>query len=223
MPTLMYLPPGGKARRGFLRKGLFGGALLALGGAGFLATRSTKSVPLPQGGLKVLSESEFAVVSAICARCLPPRKNFPPQDELSVPEGFDAVLSRADEGVQKELKQLIGLFENGLANAVFGLRFKPFTQLSASAQDEVLHEWETSRLTIRRTGFQALRTIVMAAYYGNPKTWTAVGYPGPPPMNDPNAPVWKGGSEPRPEGPGVFHPDETPPDKAGPADREGQP
>src|SRR3954470_19104671 len=113
MPTLMYLPPGGKARRGFLKRGLFGGALLALGGAGFLATRETKTVPLPQGGLRVLSEKEFAVVSAICARCLPPRKGFPPQDELSVAEGFDGVLAGADEGVQKELKQLLGLFENG--------------------------------------------------------------------------------------------------------------
>ncbi len=49
----MYLPPRGakQSRRGFLKKGLFGGALLALGGGGYLATRSSAQLPLPAEGL----------------------------------------------------------------------------------------------------------------------------------------------------------------------------
>jgi len=44
----------------------------------------------------------------------------------------------------------------------------------------------------------------MAAYYGNPITWPAVGYPGPPKaFHDPNAPLWKGDG-PRPPGNGVW-------------------
>lgn len=207
MPTLMYLPPEGKRRRGFLKKGLLGGALLALGGAGFLASRGGKKVPLPPGGLSTLSESEYAVMAAICARCVPPRKGFPSQEELGLAQACDKVLARADKGVQKEVKQLLGLFENALTNTLFGGRFKPFTQLSPAEQDEVLHEWATSAIMIRRTGFAALRTIAMAAYYGNPKTWGAVGYPGPPPMQQKDAPVWKGGGAPRPESLGVYHPE----------------
>lgn len=210
MSELMYLPPGGKKRRSFLKRGLFGGALLLLGGAGFLATRGTKTIPLPKNGLKVLSEREYAVMAAIAARMVRPRKNFPTVEEVSLAEACDLVIARADSGVQKELKQLIGLFENALANAVFDRRFQPFTEMSGEAQDAVLHDWETSALLIRRTGFNALRTIAIAAYYGNPKTWGAVGYAGPPPLHDSNAPVWKGGGQPRPASPGQWVEEEEP-------------
>ena len=68
-----------------------------------------------------------------------------------------------------------------------------------------LNEWRDSRLTLRRTGYRALRGLALAAYYGNPATWIAVGYGGPPPgIHDPNAPVWKGGDEVRPVGNGTM-------------------
>ena len=53
------------SRRSLLKKGLFGGAVLAVGGAGFLASRGTKRVALPPEGLKVLSEDEYAVVKLV--------------------------------------------------------------------------------------------------------------------------------------------------------------
>ena len=222
MADLMYLPPGGKQRRSVLKRGLFGGALLMLGGAGFLATRGTQAVPLPKGGLKVLSEREFAVITAIAARMVRPRANFPTVEEVSLAEACDLVLARADSSVQKEIKELLMVFENALANALFGLRFKPFTAHSGEQQDEVLREWEQSSLTIRRTGFAALRTIALAAYYGNPKTWKAVGYEGPPSaLHDPNAPVWKGGGEPRPQSLGQWT--EEPPAEAPPKTEETPP
>lgn len=214
MPELMYLPPGGSRRRGsrrsFLKTGFWGGVLLALGGAGFLATRGTKLIPLPKAGLKVLSEKEYAVMAAIAARVVRPRTNFPSVEEVSLAEACDLVIARADGGVQKELKQLLGLFENALTNAVFDRRFKPFTELSGDEQDAVLHDWERSGLELRRTGFQALRTIAVAAYYGNPKTWGAVGYAGPPPLHDKTAEVWKGGGTPRPPSLGQWTEDAPP-------------
>jgi hypothetical protein len=38
----------------------------------------------------------------------------------------------------------------------------------------------TSRISVRRTGFRALKRLVTAAYYSSPETFAAVGYPGPP-------------------------------------------
>ncbi len=52
-------------RRGFLKKGIFGGLILAVCGGGFLATRRSRSVPLPPQELKVLDPSEYAVLMAI--------------------------------------------------------------------------------------------------------------------------------------------------------------
>lgn len=213
-PTLP--PPRGYAartsRRTLLVRGVFGGALLLMGGAGFLLSRGTRRVKLPAEPLSVLDQDEYAVVHAIAGRVIAPAPDAPTLDELNVAWQVDQLLTRVDPAAQKEVKQLLGLFESALGGFVFGLRRRPFTQLDPADQDQVLHEWQHSRLTLRRTGFQALRTLVLAAYYASPKTWASVGYPGPPmAFHDPNAPVWKGGGQPRPEGPGVFHEEEPSP------------
>ena len=202
----MYLPPKGapNSRRGFLKKGLFGGLLLALGGGAFLATRRSAQVPMP-GGLQVLNASEYAVMWAIVQRFAPAHEGFPAADSINTTVAADGILALLEEVTQGEIKQLLMLFENALPNFLFGGRTSPFTQLNPTEQEEVLAEWRDSRLTLRRTGYRALRGIAIAAYYGNKATWSAVGYPGPlPGIHDPNAPVWKGGDEPRPLGNGTF-------------------
>ena len=79
-------------------------------------------------------------------------------------------------------------------------------QLDPGEQDQVLAEWRDSRLSLRRTGYRALRGIAIAAYYGDQATWGAVGYPGPlPGIHDPTAPQWKGSDEPRPVGNGTYN------------------
>ncbi len=203
----MYLPPRGakQSRRGFLKKGLLGGVVLAMGGGGYLLTRPSVDVPVPGEGLLVLTAKEFAVLSALAPRLVPARAGFPSVDDIRVAFNCDRILAQVDESALQELKQLLMLFENALPNFLFGGRTTPFTRLSTSDQDAVLWEWMSSALTIRRTGFLALRGLVMAAYYGSSKTWPAVGYPGPPAgIHDPNAPVWKGGDVPRPVGNGTF-------------------
>jgi hypothetical protein len=193
-----------QTRRSVLKKGLLGGALLAFGGGLGLAFRSSKHVPLPPEGLAVLGMREYWVLDAIARRMIVPMPGFVSVDDARVAFQCDRILSRTDVTSQMELRQLLNLFESALANFVLGARVKPFSQLEPEAQDEVLHEWMTSKLAIRRTGFTALRSLVMAAYYGNPITWPAVGYPGPPAaFHDVNAPVWKG-EGPRPPGNGVW-------------------
>lgn len=179
MRSVMYLPPSGQKRRGFLKTGLVGGVLLACAGVGYVATRKGPGHALPAGGLKVLDAQEFSVLAAIAARVIPDRAGFPTVEEIGVAATADALLERVDPSAQQELKQLLQLFDNALSNALFGGHFRPFTALLPPAQDEVLRGWRDSRLLLRRTGFQALRGLVLAAYYGDPRTWKAVGYPGP--------------------------------------------
>lgn len=179
MRTVMYLPPSGQKRRGFLKTGIVGGVLLACGGVGYLATRKGPLRALPAAGLQVLDAHEYAVLAAIAARVIPDRPGFPTVEEIGVAATADSVLSRVEPSAQAEVKQLLRLFDNALTNVLFGGRFRPFTGLLPPAQDEVLRDWRDSRLLVRRTGFQALRSLVLAAYYGDPRTWKAVGYPGP--------------------------------------------
>jgi hypothetical protein len=202
----MYLPPPGArdSRRGFLKKGLFGGLLLAVGGGTWLALKKGARVSLP-ADLQVLDERRWPVVLALVDRFIPARTGFPSAASLDTAKGVDTILTLVDESSRVEIRQLLMLFENALPNFLFGLRTTPFTLLSPQEQDEVLQEWMTSRVPLRRTGFLALRTLVMSAYYANPATWPAVGYPGPPKgIHDPNAPLWKGDGQPRPPGNGVM-------------------
>jgi len=196
------------SRRSLLKRGLLGGSLLALGGMGFLALRGGRAVPLPPEGLRVFSPREYAVLDAVARRLVRPRKGWPTVDELGVALAADRIAERTEKSAQKELKQLLGLFENGLAGFLFGGWTRPFTGLDGEEQDRVLAQWRDSSLAIRRTGFSALRTLVLAGYYKSPRVWPAVGYPGlPAGIHRPEALEWRGGDTPRPDGNGVWHGD----------------
>lgn len=212
----MYLPPKGakRSRRSFLKRGLFGGLVLALGGGGYLFSRRSALVQVP-AGLQVLNAAEYAVVWSLVQRFIPQREGFPDADALKTALAVDGIIGMTEELTRSEVKQLLMLFENALPNFLFGGRTVPFTQLAPTEQDAVLAEWRDSRLTLRRTGYAALRNLALAAYYGNAATWPAVGYGGPPKgVYDPEAPVWRGGDAPRPVGNGTFL--EAPPAAAEP-------
>ncbi|MEN9799077.1 MAG: hypothetical protein RL653_2773, partial [Pseudomonadota bacterium] len=80
----MYLPPEGQKRRSFLKTGIAGGVLLALGGVGYVATRKGPSRAVPASGLQVLDADEYAVLAAIAARVIPDRPGFPTVEEIGV-------------------------------------------------------------------------------------------------------------------------------------------
>lgn len=74
-------------RRGLLKRGLFGGALLALGGSGLLATREGLSLPLPPEGLQVLGPGEYTMLQALARRAFPPRQGWPDADTAAAVSG----------------------------------------------------------------------------------------------------------------------------------------
>ena len=52
--------------------------------------------------------------------------------------------------------------------------------MSPEEQDRHLRRWQTSRLAIQRTGFQAMKRLCCALYFSAPETYASIGYPGPP-------------------------------------------
>jgi Gluconate 2-dehydrogenase subunit 3 len=163
-------------RRTLLRRGLFGGALLALGSLGGLALWPTRVLHRPRRALKVLDERGFAIVAAIGARTV----GSPRADAVEIAHGVDDELGFASPESRNEIRQLLLLFESAAAGVLFDARLRPFTHLDADEQDAVLRAWRDSRLAVRRTGYTALRKATQAAYYVQPSCWAEVGYPGPP-------------------------------------------
>ena len=179
----ILLPGEHEGRRGFLKWGLAGTALLAVGGGTWLATRRTRPLPALGGPFQVLSPLEATVLLTLAERLVPPREGFPRPMDVDLPRRADAVVALAPEATQNELRQLVRLFDNALTGFLLDGQFHTFTDSTLEQQDARIAAWQTSRYALRRTGYKALKKIVYAAYYGSPKVWPAVGYPGPPPLD----------------------------------------
>jgi hypothetical protein len=79
-----------------------------------------------------------------------------------------------------EFRKLLRLFENGMTGLLCIGVPQTFTASSPEEQDRRLKAWRDSRLTLLRTGYQAIKRLAHATYYSSPATFAAVGYPGPP-------------------------------------------
>jgi len=169
-------------RRKFLRRGLFGGALLVLGGSLPLVFRTTQR-RAPRGPLRLLSADEYAVLAAAAARLVPGDGagiQWPSAEALDCAGKVDALMAQVHPEVGAEFRQLLRLFES----PVFGLAFTgsptPFTRLPPAGQDARLEAWRHSRLALLRSGYQAMKRLAHATYYSSPEIDAAVGYAGPP-------------------------------------------
>lgn len=162
-------------RRRFVQRGLFGGAVLLLGGGG-LALYPTRRLATPSKPLRVLDDRGFQVIVAVAARVI----TAPDADPAVLAERIDESLSRTPPEAQADLASLVGLFENALPGLLLDGRATPFTRLDGAAQDHALEQWRDSSLVVRRSGYHALRRLCFVAYYGDERAWPGIRYSGPP-------------------------------------------
>jgi hypothetical protein len=175
--------PGDIPRRGFLQKGILGGALLLVGGALPIALRGVRRGPAPRRALALLTPDEHAIVAAIAARIVPgdgAGATWPTAEDLDCAGKIDALMATTHPRVGAEFRQLLHLFENGLGGLLTNLQPAPFSRCSPAEQDARLEAWRYSRLALLRSGYQALKRLCQATYYSSPETYAHVGYPGPP-------------------------------------------
>jgi Gluconate 2-dehydrogenase subunit 3 len=170
-----------ETRRGLLKKTLGGAALLAAAGAVPLAMRKTRLREAP-AGLQFFTAAEYSIWAAVADRILVEEKpsGAPTAAQIDVAAKADAFLAPLPEADRKDLKQLLALFDNALFSLVQGGPPRPFTAMSPQEQDAHLRRWETSRLAIQRTGYQAMKRLCCALYFSAPATYASAGYPGPP-------------------------------------------
>ena len=57
-------------------------------------------------------------------------------------------------------------------------RMSSFLNMTLAVKDSYLHDWMTSSLGFRRTGFQALKRVSMSMFYTDSRTWKEIGYDG---------------------------------------------
>jgi hypothetical protein len=172
-----------ESRRGLLKKTVAGAALLAAAGSIPLALRRTKLRELPKGGaLQFFTPAEYSIWAAVADRVLAEEdpSGAPTAAQVDVAAKADAFLAPLPDTDRKDLKALLALFDNALLSALQGGPPRPFTAMTAGQQDAHLRRWQTSRLAIQRTGYQAMKRLCCALYFSAPETFAAVGYAGPP-------------------------------------------
>lgn len=168
-------------RRQFLRVGLVGAGVLAA--AGLL--RRGRSVP---GGdaFRILDTRSAGVIAAlvpaVLAGTLPPEGPERAVAVREVVEAFDRAVSGLSPAVQEEIGQLLGLLGFAPTRIVLAGVSSSWEDASAGEVSAFLSRWRHSRFDLFRASYQALSQLLQAAWYGNPKAWPAIGYPGPPPL-----------------------------------------
>ena len=176
--------PYSPGRRDLLKKGLLGGALLALAGPLALLSRSGLLSAQPRQPLRALTTAEYAIFAAVAARLSPgddaPAAAWPSTVALDVAGKLDALLARLHPAAIKDFRQLLHVFENALTGLASAGIPRTFTRSSPAQQDARLEAWRHSRVALFRSGYQAMKRLGHAIYFSSPETYAHFGYPGPP-------------------------------------------
>lgn len=165
-------------RRTFLFAGLAGTA--ALVAAGWL--RSTRVAPGRPGAALSTDANDVlaAVIPVFLAGALPAEADAAKRALRETITSVGVAIAGLPPAAQRELAQLFSLL--GFAPARIALARVPSGWREAGADDVAafLERWRTSDFLLFRSAYAALHQLVFAAWYGNPQSWAAIGYPGPP-------------------------------------------
>jgi hypothetical protein len=163
-------------RRSWLKLGVGAAAVLALGGG---------AVALVTPGLAQgrLTPDARVVVRAVATGVL---DGVLPSQAAQRGPALDALLARVDTLVgalpvhaQGELSQLLALLATGVGRRSLAGLGTAWPDASVAQVQAALQSMRTSSLALRQQSYLGLHDIVGAAYFSDPSTWGALGYPGP--------------------------------------------
>ncbi len=165
-------------RRRFLITGALGAT--ALGVAGWWA--STRRAPASGE----LAPEHAAIVRAIIPAMLAGALPSDPGEARSAVDTTAQGVVRAIGGLppyaQHEIGQLFALLAITPARRALAGVAPPWEEASAEEVDAFLVRWRDSAWELKRSAYDALHQLIFAAWYGNPRSWAAIGYGGPPPL-----------------------------------------
>jgi hypothetical protein len=170
-------------RRTFLIAGLAGGATLAAA-CWLRRTRGRDPASGANATLVALDPVAPAIVAAIVPVMLGGALPVDPADRRAAVTETVANVARAVSGLapnaQKELGELFSLLSLPPTRVALAGVMTPWADASPEAVAAFLERWRTSRWMLLRSAYDALHQLVLAAWYGNPRAWPSIGYPGPP-------------------------------------------
>lgn len=167
------------SRRTLLKAGIAGGAALVM--LRWLYTFD--EAPGTSAAMTAsLDASARDIVAAIVPELL--KGAIPPEDAVAAKAEVLAGVERAIAGLppatRKELDELFSLLSLAPTRCLVAGVWSPWREASPDSIAEFLDRWRDSRFALLRSAYGALHQLVLASWYGNPRSWSAIGYAGPP-------------------------------------------
>lgn len=163
-------------RRTLIKLGVASAALVALAGGGLALMRpGLRAGQLTSAGREVFA----AVARAVLEGLLP----VEPAAQATALQGhmarLDATVMAFPPAMQDELDQLITLLASSASRLLVTGLDKDWPDATTPEIGAMLQRLRSSNVTLRLQVFHALRDVTNAAYFADPGTWQAIGYPGP--------------------------------------------
>ena len=163
------------SRRSFLKAGAIGALVLAVGGGIYRATQSAPERFVLDGEARA---ALGAIVPAILSGALPAGAGRQAAIAAAV-DGVHAAIANLPLPVQQEVQDLFGLIALAPARCLLTGIAGGWSKASEAEVARFLQDWRLHRLALLRTAYGALHDMVLGAWYAQPASWRAIGYPGP--------------------------------------------
>ena len=165
-------------RRQFIKVGV-GGALL-LGAVRWLG----RPLAAPASAHRFLDEPSARIVATlvpiVLAGSLPRDDDAQASAVREVVDSFDRAVSVMARSIQGEVRELFGFLVFAPSRLAFTGLWAPIDESQPEELRAFLDRWRHSRFELQRVSYQALTQLIQASWFDNPKSWGALGYPGPP-------------------------------------------
>ncbi len=176
--------PANPGRRIVLKAGLVGVGLLAAAGV----WRAVEGIgaDAPATGYGYLEPNDLVIFRAIAPAMLDGALPETGRDEAlaAVLSGVDTVIVNLAPETQAELRKLLDLLAIGPTRLALTGVWRGFDGTSANQVAGMLERWSGSSLSLLQRAYIGFHDIVVAAWYGDPRSWAALGYDGPPEIPD---------------------------------------
>ncbi len=189
------------SRRRLLQCGLAGSLLLLASGWAPRGARGARGTGNAGDAMAAVdADGEFATFNAhhrrilgavapvILSEALPPPGPERAAAVTEVLRGCDAYFSRMSLPVQAEGHQALDLLDIALARLLLGGMWAGWEEAPPRSIAGFLDDLRTSRVGLKRSIYQFLHDMCLVGWYGNPRSWAVIGYPGPPEVPRPDAP-----------------------------------
>jgi hypothetical protein len=164
-------------RRSFLKAGALGALVLAAGGGIY---RAVHAPPAQRFVLDGEARAALgAIVPALLAGALPPEPAARKAAVETTIEGVHAAISNLPLAVQKEVQDLFSLLALAPARRLLTGVSAGWAHADPDQVTAFLQDWRLHRFALLRTAYGALHDLALGAWYAQPASWSAIGYPGP--------------------------------------------